>query len=155
MRDLATIFAAVESGGCDPQAIDSRAVRFEPTLYLQIRNAGIGTAWASLRAMISHIHNCDGATASMIAATSWGKFQILGENIYTLCGFQHHIADFINDPLAQGGCFIAFWRQHGFDIGAVDLNDNATLAVLARIYNGPGNVADYLSRLQKARDFGA
>jgi len=80
VETLAKIIANVESNN------HLKAVRFEPKLF---------TSWKNklLRFKRIEIFNkCNWETALMIGATSWGKYQILGYNLWEMLGYDH---DFI------------------------------------------------------------
>lgn len=89
------------------------------------------------------VNRCNLATARVICATSWGAYQMMGENIYGLCGFQCSISEYLNADNIQDASFIIHNEKKG--IGEITLSDVLNVATLraqfAARYNG--NAAAY------------
>jgi len=76
-------------------------------------------------------------TADSICRTSYGLYQIMGENIYTVCGFTGTIAQFLNDAHAQEACFYRFIERRGINFTVEEiLRDVEKRNLFARRYNG-------------------
>lgn len=143
MPALADVIARVESGN------NSFAIRFEPRVFTRFEGAILSPSARELLSTIARANgDCNMATAAMIAASSWGRFQIMGENIYGICRFDAPIAVFLNG-VSQATCFGAFLASHSFNPTAV-LNDSAEIIRFATVYNGPANVNEYIAEMQRA-----
>src|ERR1700733_9306434 len=132
---LAQVISRVESNDTPG------AIRFEPTIYT--RFTGLLTQAQRLALSTCQVSNkCSLATAQMICGSSWGRYQIMGENIYPR--FQHTIADFLQFDLYQMQILKEFLGDWGYaeQPAAFQL----TLAFAER-YNGPGNPQAYLTEL--------
>lgn len=123
---------------------DTDALRFEPELYSNCPE------WISKQLEnIAKIHSCTIYTAQMIACTSWGKYQILGANIYAK-GYTKHIFDYVwDEEYVQDISFNHFVANGGFD-WRTDISkwDQTELEKFAGFYNGPGNVIDYANKMK-------
>jgi N-acetylmuramidase len=122
---LAQIIASIESTN------NHAAIRFEPRLY-----AAESILDKTLVARIQGANDCDSNTARMIACTSWGAFQVLGENIYSL-RWSDSIGLFLMSPSAQTDMFESFltFRKLPNDWNALKSN-GPLLENFARVYNG-------------------
>ena len=78
-------------------------------------------------------------TAHMIAYTSWGKYQIMGYNLYGKCGWQHPLADFLITDDAQIAMFRRFIAPKFSDVPFPTMAEHELLA-FAKMYNGNGPV---------------
>lgn len=114
------------------------AVRFEPahiphTTYINKMKELVG---------------CSTATASVLCATSWGKYQIMGDTLIDL-GLRMSPIVFCASPVYQDTCFHDFIdRNHIGGYMLTDITQDAVKrATFARIYNGPGNIQGYSQRL--------
>jgi hypothetical protein len=124
------------------------AIRFEPTDYMS------PPAW--IRAQVGRIQGahggggqCSEATALMIAATSWGAYQVLGANIWS-SGYDKPVGAFLSDLPGQTSVFknmcgqVYVWNE---DVTAWS---DERFAGWAAHYNGPGNVAAYVAACHAA-----
>lgn len=85
-------------------------------------------------------------TARTIAATSWGLYQIMGENIYRL-GYRLPIMDYMHDEKAQDDMFRKFLIWRGIDYAVEEIMADADkMYKFARRYNGNAN--EYAARLR-------
>lgn len=124
------LIAKIESGQCD------HAMRFEPG-FKPSQRAMENIKKAHAPAFMNF------TTASTIAQISWGRFQIMGENIYTVCGYHGTIFDFINDSNAQEKAFNKFCAERGIVFSTEELKDSEDKRRLfARRYNGSYAYAD-------------
>lgn len=121
------------------------AIRFEPELYLNCPDWITNTI-----SNIAEKNICSTDTAKMIACSSWGKYQILGANIYAQ-GFANNIMDFVFDgDQSQETIFNKFITTGGFD-----WRDNLgtwsqeQFENFARFYNGPGNFQNYAAKMME------
>jgi hypothetical protein len=141
---LADLVAQVESDSYPD------AIRFEPGTF-----AEPDTSWAmrpGVIAAITQANHCSHDTARMIAATSWGSWQLMGFNIYhpdspvNKCP----IAQYLNMPSLQRKSFDwlagTFKSQYLFS----DMSDPDKRADFAFQWNGPGNITEYAARLAMA-----
>ena len=115
------------------------AMRYEPTY--QFNPANIDKA-------IAHATGgwIDTDTAAMILSTSWGAYQIMGDNLYTL-GYQGTIAEFLTTEALQLDYFNRFIQSIGFSNAAFSSMDGQELDNFAMRYNGS---PVYANSLQKA-----
>jgi hypothetical protein len=82
------------------------AFRFEEQLYFQHRS--IKSKLSKVLKTVKMLNNCSDATALMIISTSWGFFQILGINVYGMCGYEKSIIDFLHSKDEQEKIFHTF-----------------------------------------------
>ncbi len=90
------IIAHVESGNY------LQAIRFEPTLFRSWSRRQVAVK------RIREIHRCSRKTSLMIATTSFGKYQILGYNIWEVLGFDLHLCLFLSSEHFQDMYFKKF-----------------------------------------------
>jgi hypothetical protein len=142
--DLSAVIAWVESNTND------KAVRFEPGLY---------AVWSSetlirkgIERTIQYIHGCSIETARVIACSSWGRYQILGENLYDLgIGCTLDIFEYAGLPAYQKECFDKFLRNRGIAFTVDELQtDRTKREQFITHYNGTGAVDAYWERMQEA-----
>lgn len=125
------------------------AMRFEPASYAS------NPQWIEgQESAIAHFNDCSDETARMIACTSWGRFQILGANIYAL-GHTSSIINWINgstrnDGDLQDNTYRKFIQPKGFQ----PFENCATWAdsrfnAYAGFYNGPGNIPAYITLMKR------
>jgi len=137
---LADCIAKVESSD------NVLAIRFEPVMFAN------KPGWViPLLGKISGLNqNCDRDTALAIACTSYGKYQILGVNIYDK-GYSTSIAHYWQLESDQDEIFGRFVSSKGFTpIEDVTTWNDATFIEFATFYNGPGAVASYVTSMKKA-----
>lgn len=129
---LGDLIAYNESNG------DQNAVRFE-TMHLP------GTPYIN---RMKEIVRCSTATAAVLCATSWGKYQIMGDTLIDL-GLSVSPIYFCSRDDLQDKAFSDFLtRNHIGGYTLTDITQDATKrATFARIYNGPGNIQGYSQRL--------
>src|SRR5574337_403618 len=91
---LAEVIARVESND------DSRALRFEPGVF---SNSLAARHEILERIMLANA--CNRNTARMIYATSWGRFQIMGFNLYAppagVTAWPHDVFGFVGSTVDQ------------------------------------------------------
>ena len=137
---LAEVIKQVESNG------NQYALRFEPIAF---RN----WPWSDNMTLIQQVHNCSASTAKMIACTSWGAYQIMGDNIWNpkVCGFPAPVITFLNTGLSQDTSFHGFLIAKGINYSLEDiLGDEAKMTNFVTHWNGPGNVEVYSALVRKA-----
>lgn len=146
MLQLSDVIAEVESGG------DPLAERFEGEIWYAWydgRRADIDRIWP----VIQKIHNCSKLTAAAIACTSYGKFQIMGFNLYGFIGVTAHHVRYQNDegPGWQSATFQTFLISRGINYTLDEIrSDAAKRALFIDRYNGPADTADYWASMQRA-----
>lgn len=146
---LSDVIAQVESGTSDA------AARFEFGLYAEWGVAASDPerqkARDQITATIAALHRCNRNTAHMLACTSWGRYQLLGENIYSLCECKLPVAHFVVDPDFQRLCFDEFLHKRGiaFTLDEIVADADKRQKFISA-YNGPAAVDAYWSRMQAA-----
>lgn len=130
---LGTLIAWIESKN-NPQAM-----RFEPRVHDQIHTRLFTDPTI---AAIRNVHSCTYETACVIYSSSFGKYQIMGENLYAPHGIASkttifsYCAGTAISQLAQDTDFLSFTsaRGIGFPVrGLLDIGNRNRFAV---IYNG-------------------
>lgn len=137
---LAKVIAQVESGGFP------YALRFESRTY------GQGSPYfttAGLEAAEQGNH-CNAVTGRAICSTSYGLFQIMGFNLYGMLGWKQSVATFLFDSEQQLASFTLFCTKNSINPGSFDFTDEAALEHFARVYNGPGDVPNYVAKMKAA-----
>lgn len=95
-------------------------------------------------------NQCDRETAEKIAKTSYGAYQIMGENIYTICGFKNSITHFLDSPTEQKNILSIFLYIKNIKYDLIDMiTDPAKRYRFIRLYNGPASIEIYDKRLLK------
>lgn len=130
---LSQLVAQIESGNC------AWAIRIEPGFkpsQLAIDNC--------IKAHKPAYMNR--ATAEMICRSSWGTYQIMGENLYTICKVNTPVAHFMASDVLQ---LKAFWSHNvakkiDFTLDEIKRDESKRL-LFARRYNGS---ATYAAKLQ-------
>lgn len=148
MATLSEVIAYVETKN------DPHAMRFEEKVYERYRlfidrpKAPEGAILENIRSAHAFKNNlrCSWHTAAMVAATSWGKHQVMGFNLYAdhiMCPLQ--ATAFLFDDVEQDVVFLALARHMGIaDWTPEDLiADPNKLEVVAKKWNGTGNVPAY------------
>ena len=102
---LERIVAKVESNN------DLQAIRFEPLFYLKIK------AYEDRKVInaVKLLHNCSTETAKMILATSFGKYQIMGYNLYGYLKYNKHIIKYLTSEADQDLMFYKFLELKRLD----------------------------------------
>lgn len=142
MVKLCDVLARVESGG------SLGALRFEPATYARL--SADHTLYKAARAACIQANQCSDGTATMILSTSWGKYQLMGFNLYPASVSK--ISDILASEPIQTALLDNLLSHHynaKADASAV-ITDDTKRAELARFYNGPGNVSDYSAKLLAA-----
>ena len=126
---LAEAIARIESSCCDS------ALRFEPAY---------SPSPAAFDAL-DKICTWSSATKHFALASSWGRYQIMGDNLYDTCGVTLDPIAYCADRVAQDAAFYEFLKADGLEtLTAAQLASSLALRVrFARSYNGPGNVDAY------------
>ena len=87
---------------------------------------------------ISRFNKCSSATAKEIYASSFGKFQILGETLYSTLGYEKPIQVFFADETEQIAMFEKFLKIEGLCTDGMKLlSSPSEREIFARKYNGP------------------
>jgi len=101
IRKLGFYVACVESN------VNQFAIRFEENYYKKNLDHKI-------LEIIRHCNNCSRDTAKMIASTSWGQYQILGINLYSICEYYSEIGKYLCDDDLQYITFERFIKKRVF-----------------------------------------
>lgn len=129
---LSQLAAQVESGN------NPGALRFEPAFR------------PSAEAIINckKANACSNATALVLCAMSFGKYQIMGENLWGLLGYTVDAAHYLNNEDLQDSSYWNFCQRKGIGFSLIEvLHDPAKRLQYARLYNGPGNPVAYGDRM--------
>ena len=136
---LAQVIASIESSN------NPHCIRFEPRIYKELDASG--ALASTLESAISKANACsdDGSTAHMIASTSWGAYQIMGENLYSL-GYGKSVADFLNSAADQLEYFARFLASRKMELATLKmLVDSVTARTAFAVkYNGSSKYADVI-----------
>lgn len=143
---LAAIVAHVESN----DRLD--ALRYEPgfAANLSLQHPVVKS--------IALVNLCTLETARVIASSSWGKYQVLGCNVYDL-GYTETIADFWQSAGDQDRVFAAFLEKHAIAYSweelVEDMRDHKDGELskawkFVTTYNGPGGWPVYWQRMLQA-----
>lgn len=149
---LAQVIAEVESGG------NPYAIRFEPTIYqrLIVGSSGPSVAMGRIQSYMKiAAPDANIITLAMIASTSWGKYQILGDNLYNpmRCRLSIPIGLFMSDISSQEQSFADFVASKRVDISSHMDFSTLTPALkqdFADFYNGDAAFSQYVARMNVA-----
>lgn len=121
------------------------ALRFEVTVYDRMMRK---VPRHPVLFVIQETNKCSERTAGMIAATSWGAWQLMGFNVYGAGKYTRTIGEFLGSVaeqnLAAGYFLDAIGYSASQDFARIDVVN------FARLYNGPGNISVYSAKLQAA-----
>lgn len=81
------------------------AFRFEEELYRHYDVKKIGSRVFNY---VKRIHNCSNNSAKVILSSSWGKYQILGVNLYDICSVTKTVFEYLFDEALQDLTFQTF-----------------------------------------------
>ena len=128
MITLAECIAEVESAG------NQNALRFEPVVWRHLDNHPFvnGEFFEAAGGWI------DSDTSAMIAATSFGLYQILGVNIWN-GSYKGTMCEYLSDLSVQAACLRDFFIHNlpNYDpFGDASKLTMADLQTIGRIYNG-------------------
>lgn len=113
------------------------AIRYEP----DYTPSSIGVSRAALYASGAWM---DTATAEMIAKTSFGRFQIMGDNLYNAMDYTNTIWHFVADPQDQLDVFHKFIALGKFRDMPFETMLRSEVVAFALYYNGAAVYADSL-----------
>ena len=128
---LSDCVAQVESSG------NPLAMRYEPDYLPTLNSIQLTQKYATNGYM-------DTNTARMIAATSWGKYQIMGANLYAVLKYEDTLVSFLSDVGSQLAAFQSFIGHLGFTDGPFAMMGEQSLLKFARLYNGSEVYAESL-----------
>jgi len=128
---LSDVVAQVESSDCPG------AIRYEPGYQPSPLGVGQAARYASGSWM-------DNATARIIAKTSFGRFQIMGDNLYNAMQYTGTIWDFVAWPAKQLEIFNLFIQRGKFKDAPFAGLVKSELDAFALYYNGSRVYADSL-----------
>ncbi len=143
---LAEVIAEVESSN------DQFAIRYEPVVHLRFKNMDSDDDDYYILEDIMIRNNCNLSTACVLAAMSFGKYQIMGENLYdNQIKTTLNVVSYCGDEEAQDEAFERFIAGIGFtsDLPFFSISNEDRLK-FATHYNGPGNPEAYVKAMNKA-----
>lgn len=115
------------------------AARYEPTWNATLEQIDMATFYAT-GGWISQ------NTAIMLASTSWGAYQIMGANLWTVCKYKGTLAQYLNTPSDQIETFKAFLGLIGWKDQPFAGMTSSELERFGAQYNGNGEAyADALT----------
>lgn len=144
MTTVADVIGGIESDH------NPAELRFEYLAYERAPVAGM------IIDAIKECNLCSIATARMIYATSWGEFQIMGENLYDprVCAYRNNIARYLVQSGDQVVTFNSFLFRMPLgvrlksDSPASLFSDPNLRMQFARLYNGPENFQAYADKIK-------
>lgn len=144
MLDLAAVIAQVESSN------NSFCIRYEAEMFERWCATKLMPAQSAVVQRIETTNKCNMMTALMIACTSWGKYQLLGESLYGIgMGWTYPIGQFFAVP--QSLYFNHFLNQRSINFLLSDIqSDPAKREEFIAAYNGLGAVETYWAKMQDA-----
>lgn len=136
---LAHLIAQVESND------DPYAIRFEPKTYLRLSSAQITTPLLT----IAKINHCSLPTARMIYSTSFGAWQLMGFNWYSL-GLNVPIGRIFGDKDLQAIFFFKYLTSHNINKSIADvMSSDESINHFALMYNGSTQYAARMKQVYK------
>lgn len=130
---LAGLVALVESNN------NPYAVRLEQSYLDRVKNAD---------AMVQRL-NITHTTARFLLSCSWGKYQIMGENLWNM-GIRISPIKYCNDTNVQDISFHTYCviNKCDYSLNRI-LSDSESRTDFAIKYNGNGNVESYLQKMME------
>jgi hypothetical protein len=137
---LEWIIADIESGD------NPYAMRFEPGIYARMQ---ISARYNPMIERAKQTNICSRETAKIICATSWGRFQIMGFNLYDVgLNLGASVGEFMAEvaPRSQAAYFLEFCVGRGIYFTLQQLRENqASVLRFAKVYNGSLAYADKIN----------
>ena len=122
------------------------ALRFEEKVYNSLKSSVKSQNQTVKR--IQDIHYCSEDTARMIASTSWGYYQILGLNIYSLCGYNDLVFKFIESEEDQEKAFYRFCELKKISLLKAERDLHNITIVAIQIETSSKSSGDYVKTFQ-------
>ena len=145
---LSEVVAEVESKGL------LHVVRFEPHWYDRLMRKADEPAVAAVAQTCRRAHNwppwVSFQTVAAFLSCSWGRYQILGWNIYAHMLYEGPLWLYVLDPEAQYRTFERFLATFNMFDDDFQAFDDRALHRFAVYYNGPARPAEYVARLRSA-----
>jgi hypothetical protein len=142
MKTLEDIISQIESGD------NLYAMRFEPHVFERMHQTN---RYGAAVAVAKQQNRCTLETARVICATSWGRFQIMGFNLYDPAlgepfPFLNPIGAYLESIIWQSRHFKAFCDKKDILFTVEELiGDPAKVLKFARTYNGAD---EYAAKIQ-------
>jgi len=134
--NIAELIALVESNN------DQYAMRYEPRYKPHALNI---TDYARR-------HKVSLETARICLASSWGLYQIMGNNLYSY-GLQISLPNYACSVAVQKHYFDTFLIRNNLYNLTADyekfISSDSDMSHFAEVYNGPGNVLAYVKRMRE------
>lgn len=134
--NTAALIASIESNG------NPHAMRFEPRVYRPVL-----ASWVV--ASIAAMNGCDNQTARVIYATSFGLYQIMGFNLYSVCDCKTDVFAFVDDADAQTDAFHAYLKSRKINFSVDELRNPDIALRFAMAYNGSAAYAKLIAEKLK------
>jgi hypothetical protein len=122
------------------------ALRFEEKLYGSFKSSAKSQIQVIKR--IQDIHFCSRDTACMIASSSWGYYQILGLNVYSLCGYNDLVFKFIESEEDQEKAFYRFCELKKISLLKAEKNLHDITIVAIQIETSSKSLGEYVKTFQ-------
>lgn len=120
-----------------------QAVRFEPLFYQKLKEKKINDKAIQ---KIKQLHKCNTNTAYMIAAVSWGLYQIMGYNLYFYDLTEKTVFEYLFDEAEQEKSFEKFTQIKNINFTIEELKtDHEKIRKFAKYYNG--NIEGYSRKI--------
>jgi len=117
---------------------DDCALRFEPRIFATQRYSDAETLGKIMRA-----NHCSINTAKMLAACSFGRFQVMGFNLYSdPINYPGEIGNYFHNDELQRKNFYSFCQYKMIDFPVSDLLRTVKRNHFAQVYNGSLEYAD-------------
>jgi hypothetical protein len=117
---ITDVIKAVESSN------NQYALRFEEKMYFH--HKALKTKLSNVIKRVKMLNNCSLETALMIMSTSWGFYQILGVNLYSICSYDKDIMSFLQNADHQDKAFYTFCNIQKIDLEKTE-EDLKTLTI--------------------------
>ncbi|MGC9115968.1 MAG: hypothetical protein ACP5HH_08285 [Fervidicoccaceae archaeon] len=92
------------------------ALRYEESYFIKAEKKGN----EKILNLIQAFNRCSKDTAKVIFATSFGLYQILGVNLYSICELKYSIGEFLCYKDLQDTAFFTFCKRRDIDIEKVE-----------------------------------
>lgn len=142
MTDLASVIKQVETGG------KAWRRRFEPGVFAWEMDIYDRTAIVK---NIASINECSLATAHVMFSESYGAYQEMGFNLWSVTAPLIKVDEFTfrGNPTMQDQAFFDFLKMHGINFQLQELLDNPDkMQRFCQVWNGPADVADYAAKIR-------
>ncbi|MGC9001298.1 hypothetical protein [Caldisericum sp.] len=92
------------------------AIRYEESYFIKAEKKGN----EKILNLIQAFNRCSKDTAKIIFATSFGLYQILGVNLYSICDLKYSIGEYLCNKDLQDTAFFNFCKRRDIDLEKVE-----------------------------------